>query len=229
MRARGRLRPRPRNGGRHRGGVGTPLEGTYFQAKLGNAMCVQSLDDSLNSAIHITYRISLRSSSLREPRYPSTGVVVRFVVGRARAHVSRPRARDGVGRSRPTTRVGPLPNGALAATKICHARPHAHAPPTHATQAREAARRGRHQDDRRPLLQAQEQEPVRTGFGMDTGNDPSAGSPTETLLRLLLPLNDKVYSTFRKINRNCKFRSPKYSPDHSIGRSDGRCVQRAGT
>ena len=26
-------------------------------------------------------------------------------------------------------------------------------------------------------------------------NDPSAGSPTETLLRLLLPLNDKVQST----------------------------------
>ena len=25
-------------------------------------------------------------------------------------------------------------------------------------------------------------------------NDPSAGSPTETLLRLLLPLNDKVYT-----------------------------------
>ena len=76
----------PPRRGRHRGGVGTPLEGTYFQAKLGNAMCVQSLDDSLNSAIHITYRISLRSSSLREPRYPSTGVVVRFVVKRARAY-----------------------------------------------------------------------------------------------------------------------------------------------
>ena len=27
-------------------------------------------------------------------------------------------------------------------------------------------------------------------------NDPSAGSPTETLLRLLLPLSDKVYKTF---------------------------------
>ena len=79
----------PPQGGRHRGGVGTPLEGTYFQAKLGNAMCVQSLDDSLNSAIHITYRISLRSSSLREPRYPSTGVVVRFVVGRARVGLAR--------------------------------------------------------------------------------------------------------------------------------------------
>ena len=71
----------PPRGGRHRGGVGTPLEGTYFQAKLGNAMCVQSLDDSLNSAIHITYRISLRSSSLREPRYPSTGVVLRGLWG----------------------------------------------------------------------------------------------------------------------------------------------------
>ena len=34
------------------------------------AMCVQRFDDSLNSAIHITYRISLRSSSIREPRDP---------------------------------------------------------------------------------------------------------------------------------------------------------------
>jgi len=28
--------------------------------------------------------------------------------------------------------------------------------------------------------------------GPSLGNDPSAGSPTETLLRLLLPLNDQV-------------------------------------
>jgi hypothetical protein len=35
-----------------------------------SAICVQSLDDSLDSAIRITYRISLRSSSLREPRHP---------------------------------------------------------------------------------------------------------------------------------------------------------------
>jgi hypothetical protein len=151
MRARGRLRPRPRGGGRHRGGVGPPLEGTYFQAKLGNAMCVQSLDDSLNSAIHITYRISLRSSSLREPRYPSTGVVVRFVwKARASLHINRPaRAQWGGAEQANARGVGTLPNGALAT--YCHARPHAHAPPTHATQAREAARRGRHEDDRRPL------------------------------------------------------------------------------
>ena len=44
----------------------------------GSATCVQKFDDSLNSAIHITYRISLRSSSLREPRYPLLRVLDRF-------------------------------------------------------------------------------------------------------------------------------------------------------
>ena len=32
-------------------------------------------------------------------------------------------------------------------------------------------------------------------FNLDA-NDPSIGSPTETLLRLLLPLSDRVYKTF---------------------------------
>src|ERR1700719_1729038 len=36
----------------------------------GGAMCVQRFDDSRNSAIRITYRISLRSSSMPEPRDP---------------------------------------------------------------------------------------------------------------------------------------------------------------
>src|ERR1700753_1022377 len=40
-----------------------------------SARCVQRFDDSLNSAIHITYRISLRSSSMREPRDPLLKVV----------------------------------------------------------------------------------------------------------------------------------------------------------
>ena len=39
-------------------------------------MCVQRFDDSLNSAIHITYRISLRSSSMPEPRDPLLKVFV---------------------------------------------------------------------------------------------------------------------------------------------------------
>ncbi|KAH9896409.1 hypothetical protein C8Q73DRAFT_642261 [Cubamyces lactineus] len=44
-----------------------------------SARCVQRFDDSLNSAIHITYRISLRSSSMREPRDPLLKVVLRCV------------------------------------------------------------------------------------------------------------------------------------------------------
>ena len=59
-------------------------------------------------------------------------------------------------------------------------------------------------------------------------NDPSAGSPTETLLRLLLPLSDKVYLTFRDMARS-HAQSERFTGPLEIGRSDGRCVQRAGT
>jgi hypothetical protein len=45
-----------------------------------SAICVQRFDDSLNSAIRITYRISLRSSSLREPRYPLLRVVLCVII-----------------------------------------------------------------------------------------------------------------------------------------------------
>jgi hypothetical protein len=43
------------------------------------AICVQRFDDSLNSAIHITYRISLRSSSMPEPRDPLLKVLIYLV------------------------------------------------------------------------------------------------------------------------------------------------------
>ena len=46
----------------------------------GSARCVQRFDDSLDPAIRITYRISLRSSSLWEPRHPSLKVVWHSVV-----------------------------------------------------------------------------------------------------------------------------------------------------
>jgi hypothetical protein len=44
-------------------------------AEAAGAICVQRFDGSRNSAIHTTYRISLRSSSIREPRYPLLRVV----------------------------------------------------------------------------------------------------------------------------------------------------------
>ena len=63
-------------------------------------------------------------------------------------------------------------------------------------------------------------------FTQAIDDDPSAGSPTETLLRLLLPLNDQVRPAFPSTST---VPSQKASLNRSIGSSDGRCVQRAGT
>jgi hypothetical protein len=49
-------------------------------------MCVQRFDDSLNSAIHTTYRISLRSSSMREPRDPLLKVLTFVINSSDRRH-----------------------------------------------------------------------------------------------------------------------------------------------
>ena len=54
------------------------------------ATCVQRLDGSRDSAIHTTYRISLRSSSMREPRYPLPRVVL-FLSPRRRRGCDAPR------------------------------------------------------------------------------------------------------------------------------------------
>ena len=128
-------------------------------------MCVQKFDDSQSSAIRITYRISLRSSSFQKPRYPSPIVV--FFHQTTSTHFKN------------SLIPHEVPTNSLSIHK----------------------------------------------------NDPSAGSPTETLLRLHLPLNDKIYTTSLMLKDLLQSTSqnPKCSPDHSIGRCDGRCVQRAGT
>lgn len=97
-------------------------------------MCVQRFDDSQSSAIRITYRISLRSSSFQEPRYPSW-IVLTLLILTMLQHSQ-------------LTQVSSL---SLASPTI-----------------------------------------------KTLSNDPSAGSPTETLLRLHLPLNDKIYTTSPK-------------------------------
>ena len=45
-------------------------------------------------------------------------------------------------------------------------------------------------------------------------NDPSAGSPTETLLRLLLPLNDQIRSTSQHVG--APEEPPRTSPKTSL-------------
>ena len=58
-------------------------------------------------------------------------------------------------------------------------------------------------------------------------NDPAAGSPTATLLRLLVPLDAKSCATSAAGLEVL----PRLSNStlHPIGSSDGRCVQRTGT
>lgn len=132
------------------------------------ATCVQRLDGSRDSAIHTKYRISLRSSSMREPRYPLPRVVLTF--DRRRPSPRCPRTGRGGGRR--------LVRFSLARSAPGFVSPH--------------------------------DAPVGAPAGGCVGhvfavcfagfdNDPSAGSPTETLLRLLLPLNDKVQWTSRDV------------------------------
>ena len=64
---------------------------------------------------------------------------------------------------------------------------------------------------------------------LESADDPSAGSPTETLLRLLLPPSGDVHCTpkdmFRKVEQiNLRI---VHRIVQSVG--DGQCVQRAGT
>ena len=63
-------------------------------------------------------------------------------------------------------------------------------------------------------------------------NDPSAGSPTETLLRLLTSSKMAKFGVLLVSSATVARASesdPNTSLNHSIGSSDGRCVQRAGT
>ena len=118
-------------------------------------MCVQSFDDSLNSAIRITYRISLRSSSLREPRHPLLKVVfVHCFNGTTRA--VRPPVEQGF-------QLFVIGMGFKIGRRLATA-----------------------------TLPVQDRYSTRFLILDRCGNDPSAGSPTETLLRLHLPLNDEV-------------------------------------
>ena len=109
-----------------------------------------------DSANHTTYRISLRSSSLREPRHP----LLRVISVNTSFSSLRKRRGDKKGKLHTRKFIGCVWEGedtnaskkdALVPSKTIHS------------------------------------------VGWIIFNDPSAGSPTETLLRLLLPLNDKVY------------------------------------
>ena len=114
-------------------------------------MCVQRFDDSLNSAIHTTFRISLRSSSMPEPRDPLLKVVTIIVFLTL-----------------------------IAITKGFEVSYRRANPPR------------KHTVRKRQRVEQHGMEFLPPSQDCKIDNDPSAGSPTETLLRLLLPLNDRV-------------------------------------
>ena|SRR5210317_765941 len=179
-------------------------------------MCVQNFDDSRGPAIRITYRISLRSSSLRFPRHPLSKVVMDCTANGfpARGPQRQFRFRFSV------IWYWAAPNGAPQAE-----RPGIPSDTLCLIYVKGGPRRVRRPEPPDPPG------PIRgkVRFGW-CDNDPSAGSPTETLLRLHLPLNDKVQTSSRsQVPMKEPDHNPESSPDHSIGRCDGRCVQRAGT
>ncbi|RXI09568.1 hypothetical protein DVH24_033636 [Malus domestica] len=133
------------------------------------ATCVQRLDGSRDSAIHTKYRISLRSSSMREPRYPLPRVVLTY----RRRRRTRARTDSGAAGARSFVQI-PWRN-----TRRCKfVRPGAGS---------------RDEGDAGPGG------PPTPKLKRVLGSFCRAGSPTETLLRLLLPLNDKVQWTSRDV------------------------------
>ena len=67
-------------------------------------------------------------------------------------------------------------------------------------------------------------------WGLNFVNDPFAGSPTKTLLRLLRGPRHQLKSCFqRQPDISPTVLSPMISVNGAVPRSDGRCVQRAGT
>ena len=154
-----------------------------------SAMCVQMIDDSLSFAIRLSYRISLRSSSLWEPRHPLLkGVLIYRGSTRDRSRIThllclhKISYQYSVGGRRTlfhtqlnvdiSERLDPFTPVIRSVWS-----------PTEWVVLQEST-----------LHVQLSSRTVFTIFQISDrcGNDPSAGSPTETLLRLHLPLNDKV-------------------------------------
>ena len=196
---------------------------------------------SMCPAIHINSRSWLRSSSTHEPSDPPPRVLI-TIFATSMGRPQRIHARH-CEKKQPTRGPSLEPRRAqertslwyVTADRVCHegdvdlirspaTSPNVGNPQRSRLSPQETGRRrGAGKPTRR----------VETyGSFITFGNDPSAGSPTETLLRLLLPLDDQVRSSSRHtgtaVTRHART-NPRISLNHPIGSSDGRCVQRAGT
>ncbi|PHT27345.1 hypothetical protein CQW23_33045 [Capsicum baccatum] len=148
------------------------------------ATCIQRLDDSRDSVIHTKYHISQCSSSMRESRFPLARVV--FIYRRSTGHPDARRGRGARGILTIQVFLGAFRAGVRWSPAGAHA----------GDSGRRSCGVPKHPARAVPQL-------LNTFAGSfccaDFDNDPFAGSPTETLLRLLLPLNDKVQWTSRDV------------------------------
>ena len=161
------------------------------------AMCVQRFDDSRNSAIHTTYRISLRSSSMREPRDPLLKVLnicvyvfYTFADCFLQLHFCLCFACRTLGRRQPKAPMHPEKRAYVSPLCVCCSLCRA----AFAEGARQSthSRRATKRWLACALPHSGSPQQALHETAHIFSNDPSAGSPTETLLRLLLPLNDQV-------------------------------------
>ena len=181
----------------------TMLSGT----KPASAMCVQSFDDSRDRAIRITYRISLRSSSLWEPRRP----LLKVVYINLKEWSSWVKGKSKIIENRSTHGEPPLDSGFwsdIVSKKLSSLRPTGKELDLYHKYRRvhilvklvcrefsvyEHIWDHRLRPDGTPrYFTSFVFADISYFFCFWCGNDPSAGSPTETLLRLHLPLSDKI-------------------------------------
>jgi hypothetical protein len=166
-------------------------------------MCVQNFNDSRGLAIRITYRISLRSSSLWEPRHPLLKVVTHSVMNMTKNRRSN-LAKAGRAVRSPFLHVSSSSSRYVVKGKgsaFLDADPPLSSLGLVFKSVDRPGRCGTWYRISMPrtmsLCAHISANPAKATFAVGEildrcGNDPSAGSPTETLLRLHLPLNDKV-------------------------------------
>ena len=147
------------------------LKKACFRGYPKSTICVQVPVGSRNPAIHNAYRTSLRPSSLFEPRHPS----LKVVSSNGSRHENGLEVKD---------RCAKYPTQKRRSSGRGNERTHLHVPSPHCPRA-PARVYGK--------LRADTHRAIHMRLIGTCANDPSAGSPTETLLRLLLPLSDKVH------------------------------------
>ena len=136
---------------------------------------------SMCPAIHIYFRSWLRSSSTREPSDPPSRVVFLLSLHNKKQKKRKQMATTAKGGRRPSAPHHPSLKPTIV--RVTLPQQVAKSPPSEGRQLR--------------LLQSRSSLSTPTSrvqicARCSLGNDPSAGSPTETLLRLLLPLDSQV-------------------------------------